>query len=200
MFSSNHHRSATGPPAAGTPDSAMHAAPTTAPGWTRRGLGRLAAGALFAVAVPAGLSACDLFGADPEPTPEPDPLAGLLADTIALADQYDAAIAAFPELSATVLTVAATHRAHARELARVTDIPLPDPSGSATAAAPGPSTTTQAAPSPPVDLAATRSALRTSEEQAGTAAAAACRTAPADRAAMLGSITAARACHLELLR
>jgi|GEM_PF-849791 len=186
-----------------------HPATSPAGRCSRRGVIRGAVGAAVAVAVPAGLAGCGLLGGEPEPEPEPDPLAGLLAATLDLVARYDAAMTTTAELGPLLAPVVATHRTHAEELSRLTGIALPAP----TTADPGgqPSAPGSAVPSgtatpgtgtsaPPVDRAAALTALRSAEEAAAAEAAAACHTAAADRAALLGSIAAARACHLEVLR
>lgn len=176
-----------------------------AAGCGRRGVLRGAVGAVIAVAVPGVLAGCELPGRTPEPDPEPDPLAGLLTATVELAGQYDEAIRSVADLGTVLAPIAATHRTHAEELGRITGIALPpaattagptrggsDPAGTS-------SPPTPPADLPPADPTATVAALRAAEEAAGAAAAEACRSAPAERAALLGSIAAARACHLEVL-
>jgi hypothetical protein len=148
----------------------------------------LHAGALVAVtAALAPLTGCDLFDRDPDP-PEPDPLAPLITGALDLAGQHEAAIAGFPELADRLSPIAAAHRAHAAELARVTGVTLP--SGT-----PAPAATTPAADAP-----GTLAGLRTAEQQAQDAATQACLAAPTKRAALVGSIAAARATHVEILR
>ncbi|GAA4702401.1 hypothetical protein [Phytohabitans rumicis] len=135
------------------------------------------------------LAGCDLFEDDAKQTPAPpDALAPLLAEALDLATQHEAAVAAFPELAARLTPVAAAHRAHAAELARITKV-----------AAPASPTASPSAPAA-ADVKATLATLRAAEQKGQKAAAAACRTAPADRAALLGSIAAARTTHLEVTR
>ncbi|WFE27406.1 hypothetical protein O7623_29990 [Solwaraspora sp. WMMD791] len=185
----------------------------TGAGCSRRDLLRGAAGAMFAAVTPAAATGCGLFDRTPEPEPALDPLAGLLAATVELADEYAAAAARVADLDALLTPIATTHRAHAAELARVTGIELATPTSPAdpTATAPGPAASGSAtgAPgsmgpggtgTPAPDRAAVVAALRTAEESARDAAVAACLAATADRAALLGTIAAARACHLEVLR
>ncbi|MFC6017340.1 hypothetical protein ACFP2T_14120 [Plantactinospora solaniradicis] len=137
------------------------------------------------------LTGCGLFDNEPDPPPAPDPLAPLIGGALDLAARYEAAIAAFPELDGPLRPVAEAHRAHAAELARVTGTALP----SATVA---PSTS---AGDPGAGTAATAlGQLREAEQQGREAAAKACTEAPANRSALVGSITAARASHLEVLR
>jgi hypothetical protein len=154
-------------------------------GRSRRGLLRAAAGA--AAAYP--LAGCDLFDAEPEPVASPDPLAPLLAEALDLAARHEAAQAAYPELAGRLAPVAQAHRQHAAELARVTGAAAPATAGSASPPA-----------APAADVKATLAALRAAEQRAHKAAAEACQTAPAGRAALLGSIAAARATHLEVTR
>jgi hypothetical protein len=160
-------------------------------GWSRRGV--LQAAGLTAVVV-TPLAGCDLF--DKKPAPKtPDPLAPLISDALGLADRYDAAAAGYPDLAARLTPVAQAHRAHAAELARVTGTALPSapaPSGSATGGSPG--------QSPTGDANSALAALRAAEQQGREAVAKACIDAPKSRAALLGSIAAARATHLEVLR
>ncbi|MBO4210471.1 hypothetical protein GSF22_31435 [Micromonospora echinofusca] len=134
------------------------------------------------------LAGCDLLDGRPAPDPTPDPLAPLLTGALDLADRYAAAAAAAPELAGRLDPIAEAHRAHAAELARVTGTtPSGRPGGSPT----GPVTGTAA------QLLAD---LRAAEQQGRDEAVRACTEAPAERAALLGSIAAARATHLEALR
>ncbi|SCF31738.1 hypothetical protein GA0074695_5512 [Micromonospora viridifaciens] len=140
--------------------------------------------ALGGAAVP--LTGCDLFDGD-KPKP-PDPLEPLAAESADLAGRYRAAVAAASALADRLTPIADAHQAHADELRRV--IGRPAPSGTP-AASP-----TVAATDPDGLLAE----LRQAEQQARTNAAKACAAAPAERAALLGSIAAARATHLEALK
>ncbi|MDW5323959.1 hypothetical protein [Plantactinospora sp. KLBMP9567] len=135
------------------------------------------------------LTGCGLFGGEPDPPPPPDPLAPLITGALDLAARYEAAVTAFPELADRLRPVAEAHRAHAAELSRVTGTALP----SATATAPAPGTGAGA-------VSETLGQLREAEQQGRDAAAKACTAAPAARAALVGSIAAARATHLEVLR
>jgi hypothetical protein len=151
-------------------------------GHTRRGL--LGAGAGVGIAA---LSGCGLFDDDPEPPPAPDALQPLLDEALALAAAYDRAAVAQPGLAARLAPLAADHRAHADALNRLFGKTV-----SASAAAPAPSATNAAD-----DVIAS---LRTAEQAAQRSAAAACKNAPSDRAALVGSIAACRATHAEALR
>lgn len=144
-------------------------------------IGVAAGGALGGTA----LAGCGLLDDDPEPAP-PDALQPMLDEALALAAAYDRAVLAEPGLAKRLTPLADDHRAHAAELARVIGKPLP--SG---APASGPSNGGAA------DSLAT---LRKAEQAAQKSAAAFCRTAPVARAALTGSIAAARAAHAEALR
>lgn len=136
------------------------------------------------------MAGCDLLDRGPDNPPATDPLAPLAAAAQELAVRYEAAIAAYPPLVERLDPVARAHRAHAAELARVAGVSLPSASvggGSPSGAPAG-------------DAKATLAGLRAAEQEGRTAAAQACLSAPADRAALLGSIAAARATHLEVLR
>jgi hypothetical protein len=148
-----------------------------AAGWATAGL---------ATATLGGLAGCDLGGPGPEPTPPPDPLLPFLTATVALADRYDAAIAADPSLGARLTPLRDDHRAHVRALAR--EIGIAAPSG-----APSPAASTSAAP-------ATVQALLAAEQDAQKDAEKACLEGPSYHAALLGSIAACRAGHQEALR
>ncbi|MFR9775512.1 hypothetical protein ACL02O_05585 [Micromonospora sp. MS34] len=142
--------------------------------------------ALGGTAVP--LTGCDLFDRD-DPPPPPDPLEPLAAESLALEARYRAAVAAAPTLAG-LTPIAEAHRAHAEELRKV--IGRPAPSGSPAATAPTP-----AANDDPDGL---LSELRQAEQQGRENAAKACAAAPVERAALLGSIAAARATHVEALK
>lgn len=157
---------------------------------------RTAAGAALTAVAAYPLAACDLLVGEPTPEGTTDPLAPLLTSALALAARHDAAITAHPELAQRLTPLADAHRAHAAELARMTGAKLPSASSPRTggAATPG------AAASTPADADGTVAALRAAEQEGRRAAAQACQVAPAGRAALLGSITAARATHVEVLR
>lgn len=132
------------------------------------------------------LAGCDLFSqAAPQPS-GPHPLDGLLAGTAALADRYDAAIRAVSTLAASLDPVRQTHRRHTTVLADAIGRPVP-----ATSAPAGPA---------PTDRAAAVAALATAEKAARDQAVSACLAAGPRLAALLGTMAAARASHLEILR
>jgi hypothetical protein len=143
----------------------------------RRVLGVATAGAGISA-----LTGCGLFGDDPEPPRPPDPLRPLLDEALALAAAYDRALVTQPALAGRLTPLAADHRAHAAELARVIGTTLP--SGAASGAATGQSVAD----------------LRRAEQAAQKTAVAACAQAAPDRAGLAGSIAACRATHAEALR
>ncbi|WP_370457771.1 hypothetical protein [Actinoplanes sp. OR16] len=138
-----------------------------------------ATGAMMAAAT---LSGCGLFDDEPEPAPAPDPLQPILDEALRLAAAYDLAAQADPAMVA----FAEDHRAHAAELATLFGTALP--SGAPAASAPAPA------------QAQSKAELRAAELAAQKTAAAACVAAPADRAALVGSIAACRATHANALR
>ncbi|MDG4759506.1 MULTISPECIES: hypothetical protein [unclassified Micromonospora] len=156
-------------------------------GQSRRKL--LRAGALLALGgAVAPLTGCDLFDRDDEPAPPPDPLRPMVDEALGLAEAHRASATAHPDLADRLGPIVEAHTAHATELARVIGVALP----SAPAAAP---TSTPAA-----DPAGALAALRALEKAGQRTATAACAAAPAERAALLGSIAAARATHQEALK
>jgi hypothetical protein len=154
--------------------------------WTRRAVLRYAASGTAGAAAASVLAGCGLFDRDPDPTP--DPLEPLRLDALRLAGRYDAAVLAHPDLAARLNPIREAHLAHAAELATVIG------DSSSTPSAGGP-------PSPPVgDARAVLAELRDAERAAQRAASDLCLAAPAGRAALVGSIAAARASHQEALR
>jgi hypothetical protein len=131
------------------------------------------------------LAGCGLFNRDG--SDKSDPLDPLLTATVHLAAQYDAAIAAQPQLAQQLSPLRDAHKAHAKALAQVIGQRAARLSASPAASAPA------------GDAAATRAQLRAAEKAGQDQAAAACLAARADRTALLGSITAARATHQEVL-
>jgi hypothetical protein len=140
------------------------------------------------------LTGCGLFEDDPEPPKAPDPLQPLLDEAVALAAAYDRATVAQPGLARRLTPLADDHRAHAAELSRVIGAPL-------ASASPTPSEGPSGTP-PAGSIAANQAItdLRKAEQAAQKTATAACRQAPAERVALVGSIAACRATHTEALR
>ncbi|MFC4105185.1 hypothetical protein [Micromonospora zhanjiangensis] len=131
------------------------------------------------------VTGCDLFGGSSPAGP--DPLRPLLTEAVDLAGRYAAAATAHPDLAALLDPIARAHRSHAAELGRLAGVPVPSdvPGGS-----PG---------APTGDSGATLAALRSAEQRGQDSATRACLAAPAESAALLGSIAAARATHLAAL-
>jgi hypothetical protein len=138
-------------------------------------------------AAAAPLAGCGLFDRD-EPEHQ-DALDPLLAATLRLAAEYDAAIAAQPELADRLAPLRDAHRAHAKALAQVIG-------RRASILSPSPLAGTPAGQDGTAILAQLQAAEKAGQDEA----AAACLAAPADRTALLGSITAARASHQVVLR
>ncbi|MBX6749759.1 MAG: hypothetical protein IRY85_08815 [Micromonosporaceae bacterium] len=173
---------------AGAPRSGHLAAASRrghAAGVSRRDLlrGVLAVAGLAGVTTAAG---CDLFGGstDGEDVEVSAELTELLAATVALGDAYDGAIARAPSLADRLTPMRDAHRTHAEALAQALAQPAPT-----TATADG-----------PTDPAAVLAALVEAETRGLEAARTACLTAPARLAGLIGSMAAARACHLEVLQ
>jgi hypothetical protein len=169
-----------------------------------------------------GLTGCSVLGPDTR-WRAADPLAPLLIGTVALADRYDAILAAVPSLADRLTPLRDAHRAHvvalSRELGLAEAAPLgstkptlpalrptasgtpgPRPSGSASAR-PSPTPTGPPAPTAiPTDPAAALAQLTLLERTAQAMAVEACLSGPGYRASLLGSIAACRASHLEVLR
>ncbi|AGZ45455.1 hypothetical protein [Actinoplanes friuliensis] len=132
------------------------------------------------------LAGCGLFDDDPEPAPQPDALQPVLDEAVRLAAAYDRVALAQPGLAGRLTPLADDHRAHVAELSRVIGAAVP--SGAPASSAPS------------GDAADSVASLRKAEQAAQKTAAALCRTAPAARAGLVGSIAAARAAHAEALR
>jgi hypothetical protein len=138
--------------------------------------------ALLAAASATALAGCGVFDSGPDGPPAPDPLQPVLDEAVALAAAYDRVAAVQPALARRLGPLAADHRAHAAELARVIGTAAPSAPASAAPAA--------------ATIEDLRAAVRAARRTADTA----CRQAPAARAAMVGSIAACRASHVEALR
>jgi hypothetical protein len=145
-------------------------------------------GAVAVATTGAATGGCGLFD-DPEPA-APDALQPVLDEALALATALDRAALAQPGLAQRLTPLAADHRAHVTELSRV--IGKAAPSASAAQAASG----APDAGNPAALLKQLRSAAQAAQRTAN----AACRQAPAARAALVGSIAACRATHAEALR
>ncbi|MBT8226272.1 MAG: hypothetical protein HKP61_03190 [Dactylosporangium sp.] len=162
------------------------------------------------------LGACISGGQEPSPT-GPDPIEPVLAASVYLADRYTAAMAAVPDLADRLTPLRDAHQAHitalTRELGTVDDGILPSgrppavaPAGSESTPAATASSGNAAAPevtASPVPLPAERPAiladLQGLERSGRQQAAALCLAGSRYRAALLGSIAAARASHAEVL-
>jgi hypothetical protein len=145
----------------------------------------VAAAALAGVGAAAG---CDLFGGHggSNASDVPAEVAELLTGTVALGDAYDNAIAQAPSLATLLTGPRDAHRAHARALAEALSKPVP----ASSTAGPGRSG----------DPTALRAGLVDAETKGRDAARTACLAAPGRLAPLIGSIAAARACHLEILK
>jgi hypothetical protein len=154
---------------------------------------------------------------NPASPPVADPLEPLLAEAVALAAAYDRVVATQSGLAGRLRPLADDHRAHAAQLAQLIDRPVPPTPASASApalgsatsgsATSGSATSGSAAAASSAAAAGSSAAIAHSLVQLGAAeqiaqrnAVSACRRAPADRAALIGSIAACRATHVEALR
>ncbi len=165
----------------------------------------LAAGAAVGVLA---LSGCR-FGAKPAAAP-PNPLEPVLAGVLDLLARYDTAIATVPDLATRLRPLREEHAVHATALAHAIGGPSasPTPAGtrsSAGSGAPGsgspghdgtPSTGSDGGDTDPATVVA---ALRAAEQAGQAAVVAACLAVPATAAALLASIAACRATHVEVL-
>lgn len=126
---------------------------------------------------------------EPPPTPKPHPLVGTLAGVQALVDLYGATIDAYSDLSDRLTPLLADHRAHLSAVRRA--MGATDPTASPTASV-----------SPSASVAADSDgalvALKAAEQKGRADAVAACLSAPAEYAALVGSIAACRATHVEV--
>jgi hypothetical protein len=145
---------------------------------------------LAGLAAGAALAGCWPLSKKPDAHPSPHPLTPVVAGTVALVDRYQATIAAVPSLAGRLQPLVADHRAHLDALRSAMGLasPSPTPSGAA-------SPSTSVAPDPAAALAA----LRTAEQAAQADAGRACLAAAAEHAALVGSIAACRATHVEVL-
>jgi len=137
-----------------------------------------------------GLAAGSLTGCDAVTggrDDEPHALDGFLAATVAMGDLYTDTITAQPALAPTLTPLRDAHQAHASALAGAMGREVP--AAPATTAAPDPS-----------DPTAARAALTAAESTGRDEAVTACLASAPRLAALLGSIAAARASHLEVLK
>jgi hypothetical protein len=147
--------------------------------------------AAAAAATVSSIAGCDLGVTEQaaEWHPAPDALLPLLARTVALRDRYGEVLAAFPALQDRLGPVKDDHVQHVVALAREIGINEAGPFPGASASA-GPL---------PADQGATLTELAGLERKGREDAAGACLAAPSYRAALLGSIAACRAGHIEVL-
>lgn len=126
-----------------------------------------------------------------------DPLNPLYRDTAALLARYESIMTARPDLAARLTPLRDAHREHLRALAREIgpNLDSPSPASPSPAASAGGSVAAEA----PADAGSALATLRDAEKAAAAAARAACLAGPSYRAALLGSIAAARASHVEAL-
>lgn len=150
----------------------------------RGALGLAGVGLVGAVGM-GSVAGCGVFTAAPEP--QPHPLEGFIADTLALADRYGATIAAVPDLAAMLTPIRDAHLAHAEALASATGVEL------SAVKDPGENGSVPSAPQQALR------ALATAETEARDAAVAECLTAASWVAPLLGAIAAARSCHVEVM-
>jgi hypothetical protein len=136
-----------------------------------------------------------------------DPLESVLAATVYLAERYQAAASALPELSARLTPLREAHLAHLKALSRELGFAESGklPAGRPPTADPGvasgtttPSGSTSQAPLPQ-GQAAVLADLRELERLGQLQAAASCMAGPGYRAELVGSIAAARGSHVEAL-
>jgi hypothetical protein len=134
------------------------------------------------------LSGC-FGGHEPPPPPKPHPLAATLVGVQAMVDLYEATSATYAELSDRLGPLLADHRAHLDAVRRAMGTPSPTASPTASASA-----TASVPPDPDAALVA----LKAAEKKGQADASAACLSAPAEYAALIGSIAACRATHVEV--
>src|SRR5829696_6582051 len=114
----------------------------------------------------AATTGCGLLGDEPETPPAPDPLTGLLADTVSLATAYDDAVLSTPSLAARLTPIRDAHRLHAEAIHTILrPVPSPQPSGRPVWARITPSGSATASPGPSHSPAAVLDALRAAEQK-----------------------------------
>jgi len=138
------------------------------------------------------LAGCRI-GGSPKATPPtgPHPLAAITAGTVALVGSYQAAVAGQPALAYKIQPILDDHLADLAALRGA--MGQSSPSAGAASGASSPSVGTQTSPADAL------AALRTFERSAQAEAVTACLAASAQYAALLGSIAACRATHVEVL-
>jgi hypothetical protein len=170
-------------------------------------------------AVALALAGCTSTPARARPTGvtvSSDPLGPLYSETLALITLYDQTTVANPALGMLTGPLREDHRQHAIALAaqmsivapavsaspgnigRPTTAPAPSGGGSTGTGSTGTGSTDTASPDP--NVAAARMTLSDAETTAQANAVAACLAAPAARSAVLASIAACRATHVDVLR
>jgi hypothetical protein len=203
----------------GASDGPRRGRRTVARGTVARGTvaRRTVIGAVGMVGVSAVLTGCTWTGTTAStPQPPPDPLEPLRRSTHELVSHYRRVLDAHPRLAGMLAPLHTSHTAHLAALREVIDGPSPGanaPGGSPVppatppagrSAPPGPAWAPGVS-SPPaeIDVAAEPDAavddLRAAERRAFEEAVQACLDAAPERTAILGSICAARATHLEVL-
>ncbi len=153
---------------------------------TRRAVLAGLAGAGVAVA----LGGCWPRKDTPAAHPTPHSLTPVVAGTTTLIELYQSTLAANPDLGTRLEPLLREHRAHLDALRQA--MGAPNPSGSVPASA-------SAGPSVAADPTAATAALHAAEQTAQKDATTACLTAAAEYAPLLGSISACRATHVEVL-
>jgi hypothetical protein len=150
-----------------------------------RGVLGAAGTGILGVGAVGGLAGCNPF-ADPEVEPQSHELEGFLIGIVALSDRYDTAIGSVAELGTILTPLRDAHRAHAQALAQALGVPVPPAGG--------------LGDSIPADRDGAIAELAGAERSGRTEAVAACLAASSRLAPLLGSIAAARASHLEVLK
>lgn len=148
-------------------------------------------GALAGATTAGTLTGCSWLAPVPPPPLPPDPLAPLLRSNRRLTGHYQAVLAVHPELTDLLSPLVAVHTAHAAVLLDLVRRPAATPPAGGWVQSP--------ATNVPAEAADALAMLRAEEEAARDEAAQACLAAPPERAALLGSICAARASHVEVL-
>ena len=164
----------------------------TVPVWMGRA--RLSRRAALAGVAGAGaavaLGGCWPAKNNPAARPTPHPLTPVVAGTLALIGRYQGTIAAYDDLGTRLQPLLKEHQVHLDALRRAMGTPISSASATASASAP---------PSVAPDQAGALAALHAAEQAGQAEAAAACLAAAPDYAALLGSIAACRATHVEVL-